>query len=197
MKTFFTTTTAVAALALVAGIAMAAPPLVGGEGAGETPVLKSITMSGGVVSLSFEGVYGTDVNRGLATKSPVPDGTIICLKANGQQSRDWKGKVQLGSIVMDEGTCSVGRGIVKGGKVTVTVNACAGRTEGTFAFSGVVEQPDKLQGFVPHFGQYQEFTLPGPKQKDLSAFSFYCADNRITIAGLSNEQKKLVTDDTQ
>jgi len=169
-------------------IAGAAPPLVGGE-VSASPTTAVASMDKGDLTITLAGVVGTNVKAAVITPNPVPDGSVVCLKANGRQSADWRGGHILGKIAVTPETCSWGHGVVQGGKVTVTVaGACpAGRTEAVAVMSGVVQLPDGKQAWVPHPAPYRVFNAKGV---DATAVSFDCATNKV--APLPADKAKVV-----
>lgn len=191
IKKFVPISSSIAAAVLMtfAGLANAAPPtLVGGEVAGATSATTmkaEATMDKGNLTIQLAGVVGTD-NKGAVILSSVPDGAIVCMKANGRQSADWRGGHQLGKIATNPEACSYGRAEVKGGKVTLTTAACpAGRTEAAAVMSGVVQLPDGKQGWIPHPQPYRIFSAKGV---DATAVAIDC--NKGQVSPLAADQAK-------
>jgi len=169
--------------ALSAATGLVPAPIVGGESA--TTVSSSTkvdaTMANGSLTIAFSGVVGTDIKAVMITPNPVPDGSVVCLKANGKQSADWRGGHILGKIAVTPETCSWGHGTVQGGKVTMTVTACpAGRTEAAAVMSGVVQLPDGTQAWVPHPAPYRVLNAKGV---DATAIGFNCKTNHVAPLG--------------
>lgn len=173
---------AIAAL-LTFGLANAAPPtLVGGEATpgavSVTTMTAAATIDKGALTIQLGGIVGTD-NKGKVIISSVPDGAIVCLKANGRQSSDWRGGHVLGKILTTPETCSWGHGVVKDGKVAMTVAACpAGRTEAAAVMSGVVQLADGKQGWLPHPAPYR--VLNAKRNADATAFAIDCTGNKVS-----------------
>lgn len=170
-----------AALLSAAGLASAgaAPPLVGGEVSGSaTSMTANANMDKGALTITLAGVVGTDVKAVQITPTPVPDGSTVCLKANGRQSADWRGGHVLGKIAVTPETCSWGSGVVKDGKVTMTAaGACpAGRTEAAAVLSGVIQMPDGKQAWLPHPAPYRVFNAKGV---DATAIAFDCTSGKV------------------
>lgn len=177
---------------LFAGIANAdgVIKIVGGEVAVTPPTRISASMANGAMTIILTGVVGTDDKAVQITPTPVPDGSVVCMKANGfHQSADWRGGHVLGKIAMTAEACSWGRGTVQGGKVTLTTvgdKACpAGRTEAAGIMSGVVQMPDGKQAWIPHPAQYRVYSASG---KDATGIHFNCSSGRV--APLAADQAK-------
>lgn len=179
MKRKLSILTATAFLLSTAGLSLAATPVPivgGGEVAAGTPTKVVATMKDGTLTIAFSGVVGTNIKATLITPTPVPDGSVVCLKANGWQSADWRGGHVLGKIAVTPETCSWGHGIVKDGKVTMTINACpTGRGEAAAVLSGVIQMPDGKQAWLPHPAPYRIFNAKGV---DATAISFNCSTNQ-------------------
>ena len=182
-----------AALTLATAALAADPAIVGGERVGATSatsMMATATMAGGTLSITLTGVEGTD-SRGVGMVAKAPDGATVCLKANGQQSADWRGGTKLGSIKVGADTCAYGYGTINDGQVTLVVAkevACpAGRTQAMAVMSGVLTLADGKQWWVPHPGAYRVFAKGG---KDATAIAFDCATN--TAAPLDGAQAKMV-----
>lgn len=180
----------IAAIALMfSGLANAAPTtLVGGEGSGSsTSMTASASMEKGVLSITLVGVVGTDV-KGQTIIPAAPDGSVVCMKANGQQSADWRAGHVLGKIATNPDACFYGRGTVQGGKVTLTSSVCpAGRGEAAAVMSGVVQTPDGRQGWVPHAAPYRVLNAKGV---DATAVAIDCTKGQV--APLAASQAKVL-----
>jgi hypothetical protein len=182
------------ALALAAGFATAADiSIVGGEKVGQAAIDRvalSASVAERTLTITLSNVVGTDVAGGLITSTPVPDGSIVCLKADGLQSDDWRGGIKLGSIRTAPDRCSWGHGVVHDGSVTVAVplgEVCsAGRTEAAAVISGVVQMPDGKQAWIPHPAAFKILN----KGKPATGLVFSCAGGQA-VALDANQAKFL------
>lgn len=166
--------------------------IVGGERPDQAALDKvaiAANVQNGALTITLPGVVGTDVNGNVITPVPVPDGSVVCLKADGFQSGDWHGGNKLGRISMKEDRCSWGYGVVSGGMVTVTApaaKACpAGRSSGAAVISGVVQLPDGKQAWVPHPAQ---FRVKNNKGKPATGLVFNCSGGPVTALSANQAQ---------